>query len=174
MSKRKGAPYDDRITDECRTLIYEGHDAPINTTDYNPKKVDQPRQLPSRKLTRNVIFAEAAEAYKTGQKPTERIRVYEKVKPGIWTYNGEFLLLDSWRDTSNVRQVFKFRLDLKDKPASKNAIIIHLSPGWLIPSAIKQAVFLRNGGRCVECDATDNLHFDHIMPHSKGGTSYSA
>jgi len=174
MSTRKGAPYDDRITDEGRTLIYEGHDAPRNTTDYNPKKVDQPGQLPSGKLTRNGIFAEAAEAYKTGQKPPERIRVYEKVKPSIWTYNGEFLLLDSWRETSNGRLVFKFRLTLEDKPASKNAIISDLSPGRLIPSAIKQAVFLRDGGKCVECGATDNLHFDHILPHSKGGTSYSA
>ena len=172
MSTRKGAPYDDRITDEGRTLIYEGHDAPKNTTDYNPKKVDQPRQLPSGKLTRNGIFAEAAEAYKNGQNPPERIRVYEKVKPSIWTYNGEFLLLDSWLEESNERQVFKFRLTLEDQPTSRDAVSVDISPGRLIPSAVKQAVFLRDGGKCVQCGSTDNLHFDHILPHSKGGTSY--
>ena len=174
MSTRKGSPYDDKIEDEGRTLIYEGHDAPKNTTDKNPKTVDQPGRLPSGKLTRNGIFAEAAEAYKRGQKPPETIRVYEKIKPSIWAYNGEFSLLDQWQEDSNGRLVFKFRLTLAEEPNTEDAVVIDLSPGRLIPSSIKQAVFLRDGGKCVECGATDNLHFDHILPHSKGGTSYSA
>jgi hypothetical protein len=28
MSRRKGAPYNDRVEDEGRTLIYEGHNVP--------------------------------------------------------------------------------------------------------------------------------------------------
>ena len=174
MSTRKGSPYDDKIEDEGRTLIYEGHDAPKNTTDKNPKTVDQPGRLPSGKLTRNGVFAEAAEAYKRGQKPPETIRVYEKIKPSIWAYNGEFSLLDQWQEDSNGRLVFKFRLTLAEEPNTKDAVVADLSPGRLIPSSVKQAVFLRDGGKCVECGATDNLHFDHILPHSKGGTSYSA
>ena len=74
MSTRKGSPYDDRIEDEGRTLIYERHDAPKNTTSKDPKTVDQPGRLPSGKLTRNGIFAEAAEAHKAGLKAPERIR----------------------------------------------------------------------------------------------------
>ena len=46
MSMRKGAPYDDRIEDEGRTLIYEGHDAPKNMTDQNPKKLINPVFFP--------------------------------------------------------------------------------------------------------------------------------
>ena len=42
MSTRKEAPYDDRIEDDVRTLIYEGHEALKNTTDQNPKTKDQP------------------------------------------------------------------------------------------------------------------------------------
>ena len=173
MSMRKGAPYDDRIEDEGRTLIYEGHDAPKNTTDQNPKKVDQPGFLPSGKPTRNGIFAAAAQAYKQKQKPPERIRVYEKIKPSIWTYNGEFQLLDCWLEQSNGREVYKFRLTLADEANSQDAVQVDLSPGRLIPSSVKQAVYLRDAGKCVECGATDNLHFDHILPHSKGGTSHS-
>ena len=40
-----------------------------------------------------------------------------------------------------------------------------------IPGKVKLAVFLRDKGACVQCGATNNLHFDHILPYSKGGTS---
>ena len=42
MSLRKGAPYADRIEDEGRLLIYEGHDVARTAKFPNPKKVDQP------------------------------------------------------------------------------------------------------------------------------------
>ena len=71
MSTRKGAPCDDKIEDEGRTLIYEGHDAPKNTTDKDPKTIDQPGFSPSGKRTRNGIFALAAEAYKSGRRHAE-------------------------------------------------------------------------------------------------------
>ncbi|HXK29464.1 MAG TPA: HNH endonuclease [Candidatus Binatia bacterium] len=29
----------------------------------------------------------------------------------------------------------------------------------------------RDGGKCVACSATDELHFNHDVPWSKGGTS---
>lgn len=40
-----------------------------------------------------------------------------------------------------------------------------------IPQNVKIAVWQRDGGRCVECQASDYLEFDHIIPHSKGGAS---
>jgi 5-methylcytosine-specific restriction endonuclease McrA len=39
---------------------------------------------------------------------------------------------------------------------------------------VKQEVWKRDQGRCVECGATDELHFDHVVPFSKGGTSLTA
>lgn len=40
-----------------------------------------------------------------------------------------------------------------------------------IPGSVKQKVFMRDKGQCVQCGSRDNLHFDHILPYAKGGTS---
>ena len=44
----------------------------------------------------------------------------------------------------------------------------------LIPTSVKLAVWTRDKGRCVKCRGRDNLHFDHIIPYSKGGSSLVA
>ena len=44
----------------------------------------------------------------------------------------------------------------------------------VIPSEVKKEVWLRDSGQCVLCGATDELHFDHDLPYSKGGSSITA
>src|SRR4051794_28059484 len=79
MSVRPGAPYNDRLEDEGRSLIYEGHDIQKNLTSADPKTVDQPRTLPSGKLTQNGLFFDAAFKFKQGINSAEYVRVYEKI-----------------------------------------------------------------------------------------------
>ena len=40
-----------------------------------------------------------------------------------------------------------------------------------LSNAVMSAVWLRDQGKCVSCDATEGLEFDHIIPFSKGGAS---
>src|SRR5690349_20848349 len=111
MSVRPNAPYRDRIEDGGTTLVYEGHDEPRGSNVSNPKLVDQPEVFASGALTQNGRFHRAAQDAKAGIRPPERVRAYEKIRPGIWSYNGIFHLVDSWREQDQHRSVFKFRLE---------------------------------------------------------------
>ena len=110
MSVRSNAPYADRFEDDGTTLIYEGHDVPRSSQNPNPKSVDQPESTPAGSLTQNGLFHHAAQLYKSRRREPERVRVYEKIKQGIWSYNGIFHLVDAWQEPSEGRQVFKFKL----------------------------------------------------------------
>lgn len=171
MYVRPGAPYRDRLEDDGTTLIYEGHGEPRSDAVLEPKTVDQPYRTAHGAPTQNGRFSEAARAYKDGRRFPERVRVYEKLRKGIWSYNGVFHLVDAWQEDDDKRRVFKFELvavkgeDLSRPPAP------HPERRRIIPTSVKLAVWRRDGGKCVVCGATDELHFDHDLPYSKGGTS---
>ncbi|MBI5059998.1 HNH endonuclease [candidate division KSB1 bacterium] len=175
MSLRANAPYSDRILDSGRILLYEGHDIPRLKDGPSPKSVDQPELTPSGGLTQNGLFHKAAQDFKSGKREAELVRVYEKIRAGIWTDNGLFRLTDSRREKSGGRSVFKFELELaEDAVLGNQHETVDLDHVRLIPSRVKAEVWKRDKGQCVTCGATDNLHFDHIIPFSKGGSSRSA
>ena len=175
MSVRQNAPYRDKIIDEGSTLIYEGHDLPRNKKYFDPKQFDQPEFISpqSDKYTENGKFHKAAQDYKKGLRDSEKVFVYEKIHPGIWSFNGVFNLVDSWKEQDGQRYVFKFKLVTTDDSLHSPSLLSEtLSTSQrLIPSAVKLAVWKRDAGKCVICGAKDELHFDHIIPYSKGGSS---
>lgn len=172
MSLRRGAPYADRVDENGKVLIYEGHDLPKYKGGHDPKSVDQPRfhEL-SRRPTQNGLFCAAVERYRKNQIEIEKVRVYEKIRGGIWVYNGTFFLDDYWQESSNGRKVFKFRLEMVDADTDFCSSIETLEHNRMIPTQVKLEVWKRDSGKCVTCGSKDNLHFDHILPYSKGGTS---
>ncbi|MBS0190785.1 MAG: HNH endonuclease [Planctomycetes bacterium] len=187
MSVRKGAPYQDHWHDEAAggphagMLEYEGHDAPKNVAlRSDPKKIDQPQFLPSGKPTDNGKFYQAAMAAKAGAVP-EVVQVYEKIADGRWCDRGRYLLVDAEIKTvpisttsKKTRKVFRFFLKPTVTPAARTREEEReLSISRQIPTAIKIAVWNRDRGKCVQCGSTDNLHFDHDVPHSKGGSSFT-
>jgi hypothetical protein len=141
MSLRVGAPYADRVENDGRIL--------------------------------NGLFFQAAQEYKNGRADAELVKVYEKIREGIWVYNGVFNLIDAWQEASGVRNVFKFKLELSSHTESQAAPfgMGEIDHDRVIPSSVKLEVWKRDKGRCVQCGSQINLHFDHIIPFSKGGSS---
>lgn len=174
MSLRRGAPYADRIEEGGRVLIYEGHDVARTKGRHNPKALDQPECYPGGRPTQNGLFLQAVRRYKDGHAPAERVNVFEKIRAGIWVYNGLFALTDAWSEESNGRRVFKFRLELTSGSDNVLSTSVATETDRLIPSPVKLEVWKRDKGRCVLCGSQSNLHFDHIIPYSQGGYSKDA
>lgn len=174
MSLRRGAPYADRVEEGGRVLIYEGHDVARTKECPNPKSVDQPDFYPGGRPTQNGFFLQAVRRHRSGEAPAERVRVFEKIRAGIWVYNGLFALTDAWSEQSRGRKVFKFRLELTSD--SENVARTGVAPETdrIIPSTVKLEVWKRDKGKCVLCGSQTNLHFDHIIPYSQGGSSRDA
>jgi hypothetical protein len=185
MSVRKGAPYQDKWHEERGLLEYKGHDAPQARGRPKPghvripKRADQPLAMPTGSVTENGRFFQAADDFKAGAKPARIVQVYEKIATGIWCDRGKHELVDAEikavpatrKKTRNVcrfylRPAVGLRLDREEER--------ELTISRQIPTAVKVEVYRRDQGRCVECGATDNLHYDHDFPFSKGGTSMTA
>ena len=181
MSVRPNAPYADEWIEEENTIIYEGHDVQknYNYTDLPCDQVDQPMNTPSGGLTENGKFYEAAMHHKNDDAKAEVVKVYEKIRDGIWVYNGFFKLVDAWIQKSGSRNVFKFKLVMIELGEEENKKAFDVSNlamehNRLIPSSVKTLVWVRDKGRCVKCGSDKNLHYDHIIPFSKGGSSKDA
>ena len=172
MSVQPNAPYHDRFEEDGSTLIYEGHDQPRNSAASDPKQIDQPEFYAGGTLTQNGKFAKAANDFKKGLRTPERVRVYEKLRAGIWSYNGIFHLVDTWQEKVGSRYVFKFKLIAVEGEEDFSQLAHEEAlRRRVIPTAVKLAVWKRDAGKCTMCGATDELHFDHVLPYSKGGTS---
>jgi hypothetical protein len=62
---------------------------------------------------------------------------------------------------------------LKEQVANFDAIERNLknsSARRSIPDDVKLLVWSRDGGICVRCGASKDLHFDHIIPYTRGGS----
>jgi hypothetical protein len=175
MSVQRNAPYADRIDDGGSTILYEGHDVPHSSEILNPKIIDQPQFTSSGKLTENGKFHKAVQDFKRGNRQPKRVRVYEKIKSGIWSYNGFFHLVDSWQEQNTGRCVFRFKLiAIEGEEDFPEPVPTDLIISRVIPHNVKLEVWDRDKGKCVKCGATKDLHFDHIIPWSKGGSSNTA
>ncbi len=168
MSQRAGAPYEDQLSEDGTTLIYEGHDV-RKSPGIEPKDVDQPWEEAPGRPSENAKFATAASPIEAD---SPLVRVYEKLRQGIWSDRGLFYLTayEYQPKESESRQVFRFNLEVssQDDPAEPAS---SEESTRVIPSWVKQVVYKRDKGKCVICGSADQIHFDHELPFSRGGTS---
>ena len=173
MSRRPNAPYADELSQDESVLLYEGHDTRRSSGVPDPKRVDQPRYEVEGKPTQNGQFSDWLDQTAQGLVSPAIFRVYEKMRPGVWTDRGLYLLRDYDYMREARRKVFKFKLEQAnfDSSAPHESNSVGPEVSRQIPSWIKQLVYKRDKGKCVLCGASDQLHFDHDFPFSKGGTS---
>lgn len=172
MSGKNNSPYADRISEDGLTIYYEGHDLPGDKL----KEYDQPSTYPTGKMTQNGLFKNAIDIGKRNEN-YPLVRVYEKLKMGIWNYRGLFELREYQYRNTGRRKVYEFTLSITDqdikiaKQYNESLTKINIEQTRQIPGKVKLSVFKRDAGECVKCGSKHNLHFDHILPYSLGGTS---
>jgi len=174
MSVRENAPYNDGFDETGEVLFYEGEDVTKRETK-EPKNFDQPFFTKTGKLANNGAFFRAVEDFKLGRrKNPERIQVYEKISNNIWSDAGWFYLTNAeYRksDTEN-RKVFKFILSPQPVTELKDRFEVEeFEFSRRIPTIVKREVWERDEGKCIRCGLDKNLHFDHVIPWSRGGSS---
>ena len=86
-----------------------------------------------------------------------------------------FHLIDAWTERDKHRVVYKFKLvAVEGDEDLAQPVHVDAERRRIIPTTVKLEVWKRDGGKCRFCEAVDELHFDHILPFSKGGTSLTA
>jgi len=112
------------------------------------------------KKEKNKIFQEAA------AKEAERIReTREKVEAEIRKERED-------KKVQNLRNILdKEGEEYEDEEEDEDDIDFELKEKKRKPisQSVKDKVWRRDEGKCVSCGSNENLEFDHIIPHSKGG-----
>ena len=60
--------------------------------------------------------------------------------------------------------------DLATTTPDRQTPTVHKRRRPPIPKRVKEKVWERDGGRCVECESPHKIHFAHIIPYSWGGS----
>jgi len=67
-----------------------------------------------------------------------------------------------------IKSLLKFPLN---RSSDEYSLIDHQEKSRHISQKVKDKVWNRDGGKCVQCGSNEDLEFDHIIPHSKGGAN---
>ena len=83
-----------------------------------------------------------------------------------------FQILKAENKKKEKERLNTLRNEIENKLSESGEISISLMPKReRIPQDVMDKVWNRDGGKCVQCGKSEKLEFDHIIPHSKGGSN---
>jgi hypothetical protein len=90
-----------------------------------------------------------------------------------WMYKDEFFAEDEGLDLDDVRALAEADSVRRRRRVSHAHAVAHVSNTpkvrSTIPVAVRDAVWQRDRGRCMQCHSQRELQFDHIIPVAMGG-----
>jgi hypothetical protein len=112
-------------------------------------------------------FTEAVLVAKLGYTPNGASELVMKLQP-IGAQDAEPSL--DFYSAVGLKQLFE-KLHLPIQLREQGAAVSARTNREAIPERVRNEVWRRDGGKCVDCDSRQRLEYDHIIPLSKGGAN---
>jgi 5-methylcytosine-specific restriction endonuclease McrA len=94
-----------------------------------------------------------------------------------WLFKGELYWEDEGYDEQEMKALLLQRLRQKERRLARALDLMEgrETPGrsrrGFIADELRQQVWRRDRGRCVECGLAEDLQYDHIIPVASGGAT---
>ena len=116
------------------------------------------------------------------RRTTEPVLVVTMPGRRFWTYRTEWAWEYQGLTARDVMALLRDKERRRARELERAHVLLDVDRGTVapaprqrrpLPREVKQAVFSREGGRCVECESTFEIQYDHIIPWSMGGRTAS-